>query len=311
MPYFSRGLRFRAAAAGAQARLQPLQIVAQFRGGWISQRAILFQKLADDPFQLGRDLRIPLANRLGRLIQESVEDNRGRRAVKRPRPRHHFVQNHAERPQVAARIHCLAARLFRRHVGDRAHGRARLREHIHGHRVRIRRLCLVLGQAEVEHLGVTAFGHKNIGRLDIAMNDPFGVRRVQRVGHLDAQRQRGRDIERLAADVLAKCFAVEQLHHQKWMARRLADVVNGANIGMIERRSGARLALETFPRSFRCKGLRQNFDGYVAMEPRVARLIHLAHAAFADGRKNFVRAEKLTRRQRHGVFPILHQSSGG
>jgi hypothetical protein len=44
---------------------------------------ILRQAALNDPFQLGRDLRIPLANRWGRLIQESVEDNRLRRTVKR------------------------------------------------------------------------------------------------------------------------------------------------------------------------------------------------------------------------------------
>ena len=99
------------------------------------------------------------------------------------------------------------------------------------------------------------------------------------------------DIERLTADVLAKRLAVEQLHHQEWMARRLTDVVNRANIGMIQRRSGARLALETLSRSLGRKGLRQNLDGYVAMQPRVPRLIHLAHAALADGGEDLVGAK--------------------
>ena len=81
----------------------------------------------------------------------------------------------------------LAARLFGRHVGDGAHGRARLGEHVHGHAFGIRGL-VVLGQAEVEHLGVTAFGYKNVGRLDIAMDDPLGMGGVQRVGDLNAQR---------------------------------------------------------------------------------------------------------------------------
>ena len=87
------------------------------------------------------------------------------------------------------------------------------------------------------------------------------------------------------------------------MARRLAYVVNGADIGMIERRSGARLALETFPRSFRCKGLRQNFDGYFASQPGVASAIHFAHASFADGSKDLVRAEFVTRSERHMTDP--------
>ena len=113
IPYFSRGLRFPAGGRRAQARLQSLQIVAQFRGGGVPQGAILLQKLADDPFQLDRDLRIPLANRLGRLVQESLENHRGRCALKGPRARHHFVQDHAKGPQVAARIDGLRRGLVR------------------------------------------------------------------------------------------------------------------------------------------------------------------------------------------------------
>ena len=104
-PYFSRARAvFQRAAAG----LKPACNRSSSRA--VRPRigiagAIFFEKLADDPFQFGRDLRISLANRLGRLIQECVEDDRGCRTIKRPRPGHHFVQDHAERPQIAARIH--------------------------------------------------------------------------------------------------------------------------------------------------------------------------------------------------------------
>ena len=42
-----------------------------------------------------------------------------------------------------------------------------------------------LRQAKVENLGVTTSGEKNIRRLDIAVNDAFAVRGIQRVGELD------------------------------------------------------------------------------------------------------------------------------
>jgi hypothetical protein len=37
------------------------------------------------------------------------------------------------------------------------------------------------------------------------------------------------------------------------------------------------------------KRFRQNFDGYVALELAIVPLIHLAHAACAYGRDNFIR----------------------
>ena len=93
---------------------------------WVIATAGVFLQIALGAVYAWSVFRIPLANRPGRLVQESVDHDRGRRAVKRPRPRHHFVQHHTERPQVTARIHGLAARLFGRHVSDGAHGRARL-----------------------------------------------------------------------------------------------------------------------------------------------------------------------------------------
>src|ERR1017187_8779870 len=88
------------------------------------------------------------------------------------------------------------------------------------------------------------------------------------------------------------------------MARGLTHVVNSANIGVIERRRGARLALETFPRSLSRKGLRQNLNRYVAMEPRVACLIHLAHATLADGGKDLIGAEPLACQERHDLSSL-------
>ena len=68
--------------------------------------------------------------------------------------------------------------------------------------------------------------------------------------------------------------ALDELHHQVIRP----DVVELADVRMIQRRHGARFALEAFGEL-----LLGDLDGDDAVEPRVARLPHLAHAARADG----------------------------
>jgi hypothetical protein len=42
-------------------------------------------------------------------------------------------------------------------------------------------------QAEIEQLGVAAIGHEDVRRLDVAVDDPFGVRGFERIGELHAE----------------------------------------------------------------------------------------------------------------------------
>ena len=55
-----------------------------------------------------------------------------------------------------------------------------------------------LRQPEVEHLHVPAIGQEDVAGLDVAVDDPVGVRRVQRVGDLDADVDELMDLERPA-----------------------------------------------------------------------------------------------------------------
>src|SRR5437879_9936782 len=84
-----------------------------------------------------------------------------------------------------------------------------------------------LGETEVENLGLAAGGHKNIGWLDVAVDDAFGVRGVQRVGHLAPQVQKEAQRERAARDAITKGAAVEVLHEEKTAAGGVADVITG------------------------------------------------------------------------------------
>ena len=44
-------------------------------------------------------------------------------------------------------------------------------------------------QAEVQNLGVAALRHEDIGGLDVAVNNPFVVRSIKRIGDLNSYSQ--------------------------------------------------------------------------------------------------------------------------
>ena len=73
------------------------------------------------------------------------------------------------------------------------------------------------------------------------------------------------------------------------------DVVDGRDVGMTQRGRRAGFLLEARePLGIRGKCWRQDLDGDVAAEPRVAGAIDLAHATFAKLGKDLIGAKNLT-----------------
>ena len=79
------------------------------------------------------------------------------------------------------------------------------------------------------------------------MGDALGMRRFQRIGDLLGQAHRCHRLDGLLAYIVAKCLALQQLHHQERPTVRLAHVVDCADVRMTQRGGCARLALETLP----------------------------------------------------------------
>jgi hypothetical protein len=140
-----------------------------------------------------------------------------------------------------------------------------------------------LGETEVENLGVSALGDEKVGRLDVAMNDALAMGGVERIGNLDRKRQQGFQIEGTAGDAVLQSGAVEKLHHDERLAVLLTDLVNGADVGMVECGSGPGLAAETF-QGLRIVGdvVRKELESDEASELGVFGLVNQAHAAAAQ-----------------------------
>ena len=102
-----------------------------------------------------------------------------------------------------------------------------------------------LRQTEVENLGVAALGDKDVGGLDVAVNDAFGVGRVEGVGNLDGQRQNSSVSSGRPA---MRCFSVTPSRNSMAMKAwpsLLADFVDGADVGMVQCGGGLGFALKT------------------------------------------------------------------
>ena len=140
-----------------------------------------------------------------------------------------------------------------------------------------------LGETEIENFGVAAFGDENIRGLDVAVNDVFGVRGVERVGDFDGEREEVFDIHGAAVDAVLERLAVEKFHGDEGLAVLFADVVNGADVGMVERGGRLRFALET-GEGLGIAGdiLRQKFQRDETLEARVFGLVDDTHASAAE-----------------------------
>ena len=51
------------------------------------------------------------------------------------------------------------------------------------------------GQPEIQNLGVAACGDENVGRLNVAMNDTFAMRRLQPIRNFDGDIQKALDVD--------------------------------------------------------------------------------------------------------------------
>ena len=115
------------------------------------------------------------------------------------------------------------------------------------------------------------------------MNDALAVRRVQRVGHFGREVEQQLVLHRTPADAMLQRHPVEKLHHHEDAAVFFANVVNGADVGMIQRRSRARLAAESLQRSRIARHIvRQKLERDKAPQPRVLGLVDDTHAAAAE-----------------------------
>ena len=218
----------------------------------IAEVAIFLEAFADDFFELEREFGIE-AERRGRFAAENFfEDDAGGFAREWQLAGGHFVEHDGEGEEIGARVEIFTANLFGRHVGDGAEGSAGTGEMFgitsDGREgvgiVTVLFCAALLGEAEVENFCVAAAGDENVGGFDVAMDDGGGVSGVESVGDLNADVEELIEFEGTTADQVLECLAVEKFHGDEGAAFVFTDVVDGADVWMIERGSGLGFALK-------------------------------------------------------------------
>ena len=141
---------------------------------------------------------------------------------------------------------------------------------------------------------MAAFGHENICRLDIAVNDARRVRRIESIGNVDSKRQQLFQFKRPPTNTMLERHTVQELHRDEGLPVLLANVVNGADVGMIQSRGRLGFALKA-RQSLRILGdiVGKELQRDEAMQPRVFRLIDHAHAAAVEPFDNTVVRDSL------------------
>src|SRR5512143_1189152 len=99
-------------------------------------------------------------------------------------------------------------------------------------------------EPEIEDLCLFSMRNHNVGWLDIAMDDALGVRRFERVRNLDRQLKQSVQFQGPAVDAVLQRFALEQFHGEKMTPIGLPDLIDYADVRVVQRRSRPRFPLE-------------------------------------------------------------------
>jgi hypothetical protein len=95
-------------------------------------------------------------------------------------------------------------------------------------------LAISAWRIRTSQLGMSTFGDDNIRWLDVPVDDPFGMRRVQSVGKFNRQREQNVSLNGIAVDSVFQRHAIQTFHGGETLPLMLADLVNDADVGWLE-----------------------------------------------------------------------------
>ena len=145
------------------------------------------------------------------------------------------------------------------------------------------------------------------------MHDPAAVQRLQGAEDAEGDLQGLGQGNGLAGDPLRQRLAGEQLHHQIELASIFGELVDVADVGVVDAGGGARLAEEALPQPRVVGRLADALDGDRAVQSVVMRCVHHAHPALTQLASDAVATDDLRLEGRvHGLpSPAEHRAPLG
>ena len=269
----------------------------------------LLEAVPDDPLEARLDVLIGRRQIRGVFAQDRRHRFGRRVAVESPRAREHLVENRSEGKDVAPPVGRLALDLFGRHVAEGAQDHAGLGPaSVERRQVRLRpRRALRLRQlreSEVEDFDPAVAGDEEVLRLQVAVDDSLLVRGGESFGRLDRVIRRLPYRKRSAREPAAERFPLEKLRDDVGRALMRAELVDGRDVGVVQRAGRLRFLLEP-AKPFRVlrERRRQDLDRDVTLEARVLRPVHLSHPAGPDRRQDLVGSQLGADDKGHGLAP--------
>jgi hypothetical protein len=168
----------------------------------------------------------------------------------------------------------------------------------------------VLRQAEVEDFHDTVPREEDVCGLQVAVNDPFPVRRSEALSDLHADFDRRSSGEVRAAQPRSERLAFQQLGDDVGSTVVGADVVHREDVRMAELAGRTGFQLET-PQPSRIGGDlgRQHLDRDIPAQAGIAGAVDLPHPTRPDRQHHFIGAQLRPGSERHDSPPDRRPAS--
>src|SRR5215469_17638419 len=222
----------------------------------VTKVSVFLQGLADNSFEFWGNVGIEPDRGHGHFFKNGIKDDTGTPTTEWQSTCCHFVEHDTKRKQVCPSIQILRPNLLWRHVRNCPQCTTGACQVVYvyflrcqGLRIGSRDFCGThFGESKVQNLGVSAVRYENVGGLDVAVNDAFGVRSIEGVGNFDGDPQKGFQFKWTTSNCVFQSLALQKLHGDERPAVFFTDIMNGADIWMVQR--GSRLGFPS--KSLQC-----------------------------------------------------------